>query len=227
MPILLALALLILTAALPADAKTYKISSPEFLDSAVVARLLTEAYAQMGHDLEFVIRPAKRSLAEVNSGVSDAEMGRVIGVEREYPNLVRVEEPIYALSMSAIVAKTSKHWLSSWEEIGKHRIAYPRGYKFLDVRTRGMNAVRAKDATAVARLVNGGRVDFGITLTSDAERLETEFEHLSAIKPPLEVVTLYHYLNVKHRRLVPKLEKILVEFNDSGRSKQIILGTKP
>ena len=40
----------------------------------------------------------------------------------------------------------------------------------------------------------------------------------------MEVVTLYHFLNVKHRRLVPSLEEILIEMNDGGRSKEIISG---
>ncbi len=45
------------------------------------------------------------------------------------------------------------------------------------------------------------------------------------LEPPIEVVTLYHYLNVKHRRLVPEMEKILIQLNDSGEAKRIISGS--
>jgi len=209
-----------------ADAETYKISTARVPETQAITSLLKAVYREVGHDIDVVFRPAKRSLVEVNSGQADGEMARIIGTEAEYPNLVRVEEPVFALSFSALVEEKSKHWLSSWEEIGKHRIGYPRGYQILDIRTRGLRAMPAKDAATVARMVRGGRVDIGIVITSDAVRLAAETPGVTVMTPPIEVVTLYHYLHVRHRRLAPRLEKVLIEFNDSGRSKEIIQQTK-
>jgi len=208
-----------------ANARTFRISSPEFPEAAAIARLLKEVYRQLGHDIELVIRPAKRSLIEVNSGASDAEMARVTGAETEYPNLVRMKEPIFALSFSAIVGAKSKHWLSSWAEISKHRIGYPRGYRLLDIRTKNMKALTAKDPITIAKMVKAGRIDIGIVVTSDAIRFVSKIGGIVILKPVIEVVTLYHYLNVKHRRLIPAMEKILIKLNDSGRTKEIIQGT--
>jgi len=207
-----------------AKAETYRVSTAEFPEAEAIARLLKEVYRQIGHDFELVFRPAKRSLVEVNSGLSDAELVRVAGAETEYPNLVRVKEPVFALSFSAIVNAKSKHWLSSWEEIKKYRIGYPRGYRVLDIRTRNMKAFPVKNSSSVARMVKGGRIDVGIAVTSDAVRLASEIGGITVLKPPMEVVTLYHYLNVKHRRLIPAIEKILIKLNDSGRTKEIIYG---
>jgi ABC-type amino acid transport substrate-binding protein len=208
----------------PVKSETYKISTAEFPEAKAIARLLEAVYRQLGHDIKLVFRPAKRSLIEVNSGQSDAELVRVTGAETEFPNLVRVKEPVFALSFSAFVLAKSKHWLSSWEEIKKYRVGYPRGYRVLDIRTRKMNVFQVKDSSAVARMVKAGRIDVGIAVTSDAIRLASEIKGIVVLKPAIEVVTLYHYLNVKHRRLIPSIEKILVKFNDSGRSKKIILG---
>jgi len=216
--------ILFLISAQSAKADTYKISTAEFLEAEKIARLLKEVYRQIGHDIELVYRPAKRSLIEVNSGVSDAELARVTGAEAEYPNLVRIKEPVFALSFSAIVNAKSKHWLSSWEEIGKHRIVYPRGYRILDIRTKNMNALTAKNPVTVSKMVKAGRINVGILVTSDAKKFAAEIGGIVVLKPPIEVVTLYHYLNVKHRRLIPSIEKILVEFNDSGRAKEIFYG---
>jgi len=209
----------------PANAEPLRISTAEFPEAKPVARLLKEVYRQLGHDIELVFRPAKRSLVEVNSGLSDAELARITGVDGEYPNLVRVLEPVFALSFSALAHTKSKHWLSSWEEIKKHRIIYPRGYKILDIRTKEMNAIVASNPAAIARMVKGGRADIGIVITSDAERFASDDDEIRVLKPPIEVVTLYHYLNVKHRRLIPAMEKILIELNDSGRSREIIYET--
>jgi polar amino acid transport system substrate-binding protein len=208
----------------PARADTFRISAPEFAESEAIFRLLKEVYGRLGHDVERVVRPAKRSLFEVNSGTSDAEMSRVIGAESEFPNLVRVTEPVLALSFSAIVAADSKHWLSSWEEIEKLRIAYPGGYRILDSRTRDMDATTARGPDAVARMVDGGRVDVGILVTSHAHKFASEMAGVSVLDPPIEVVTLYHYLNVKHRRMIPEMEEILIQLNDSGEAKKIIYG---
>jgi len=224
MQLAFALFIACLVSVYPAEAKTYKVSTAEFPEAEPIARLLKEVYRQAGHEFKLVIRPAKRSLVEVNSGVSDAELARVIGADAEYPNLVRVTEPIFALSFSAIVSAKSKHWMSSWEEIRKLRIGYPRGYRLLDVRTRGMNVIQAGHPRAIAKMVKGGRIDAGIMVTSDASRLASEIGGIIALKPPMETVTLYHYLNVKHRRLAPIIEKILIDLNDSGRAKEIYYG---
>jgi polar amino acid transport system substrate-binding protein len=209
-----------------AKADTLRISTAEFPEARSIIRVLKEAYGKIGHDVELVIRPAKRSLVEVNNGRSDAELARVTGAETEYPNLVRVKEPIHALSFSAIVSNKSKQWLSSWQKIKDHHISYPRGYRLLDIRTKGMKVSVAKDPDTVAKLIKAGRVDVGIVVTSDAIRFASGSDEIALLEPPIEVVTLYHYVNVKHRRLVPKIEKILIELNDSGRIKQILQGEK-
>jgi len=207
-----------------ARAETYKVSTADFPEARSIAGLLKEVYRQIGHDIELVFRPAKRSLVEVNSGFSDAELARIIGTESEYPNLVRVEEPVFAVSFSAIVKSTSKTWLSTWAEIKKHKIGYPRGYRILDIRTRNMNALQAKDSSSVVRMVKGGRIEVGLLISSDAARLASATEGIVVLDPPVEAVTLYHYLNVKHRRLIPSIEKILIELNDSGRTREILFG---
>ncbi len=90
MQLIYTLLVLSLISVTTAKADTFIISSPEFPEGEPVARLLKEVYRQLGHEIELVIRPAKRSLMEVNSGLSDAELVRVIGAESEYSNLVRV-----------------------------------------------------------------------------------------------------------------------------------------
>ena len=74
-------------------------------------------------------------------------------------------------------------------------------------------------------MVKAGRISVGILITSDAKRYASKIGGMVVLKPPIEVVTLYHYLNVEHRRLVPKIEKILIELNDSGKTKDIIRGS--
>ncbi len=222
MPFLLALLFSSFWLTSPAGADTLRVSTADVPEVRSISKLLKEVYREIGHEIELVVRPAKRSLMEVNAGTSDAELARIIGTENEYPNLVRVKEPVYALSVSAIVVKTSRHWMSSWEKIAKLRVGYPRGYRLLDVRTRDMNAVKVRDPKAVVRMVKGARFDVGLLITSDALRLAAADDGLTVLDPPIETLTLYHYLHVKHRRLVPAIEEVLIRLNDSGRAKEIL-----
>ena len=221
-----ALLILFLVSAPTVSADTYKVSTAEFPEARAIAGLVKEVYREIGHDMELVFRPAKRSLVDVNSEKFDAELARINGAELEYPNLVRVEEPVFALSFSAIVKADSNIWLSSWDEMAKHRIGYPRGYRIMDIRTRNMKAVQAKDAPSIAKMVKGGRFDIGLIITSDAQKLASEDSAITVLTPPVETVTLYHYVNVKHRRLIPSIEDVLIKFNDSGRSKELLYQPK-
>jgi len=205
-------------------AETFKISTADFPESHTIHKLLNEVYKTIGYETELVFRPAKRSLMDVNSGRFDAELARIIGTETEYPNLIRVDEPIYALSFSAIVKKNSKIWLSSWEELKKHSIGYPRGYRILDIRTRDLDAVQINNSAAISKMVQGGRFEIGIAITSDAIKLAKENSNIVVLKPPIESITLYHYIHVKHRRLAPAIKSNLIKLNDSGRAKEILYG---
>ena len=206
------------------EAANYKISTAEGPEILSIGKLVQELYRQLGHHSEIVIRPAKRSLMEANSGQSDAELARISGLEGEYPNLIRVREPVYTISFSGITKEALRNRVKSWQDMANYRLGYPRGYKLLDIRTRELNAVAAKNSAVVLKMIRAGRIEVGLLLTSDAIRLTSGTPGLVVLEPPVELVTLYHYVHVKHRRLVPSLEKILIRMNDSGEAKKILSG---
>ena len=209
-----------------AQAEMFRIATAESSETRAIAELVKEVYRRLGHDTEFVFRPAKRSVREVNRGRFDAELARITGIENEFPNLVRVEEPVYTVSVSAVVRSDSNIRVNSWEEIGDRWIGYPRGYKLLDIRTRELNSIKAKNPSSIIKMVKAGRMEIGLLMTSDAAALAQKYGGISVLEPPIEVTTLYHYVHVKHRRMVPSLEKVLIKMNDSGRSKEILSGQK-
>ena len=207
-----------------AQAETFTIVTADSVETRAISVLVKEVYRRLGHDTEFVYLPAERSIREVNRGKFDAELARAIGVDREFPNLVRVEEPVYVLSISAIVQSDSNIRFDSWEEIGDRRIGYPRGYQILDIRTRDLNAIKAKNPSTIIKMVKAGRMEIGLVMTSDAAALAQKYGGISVLEPPLEEFALYHFVHVKHRRMAPSLEKVLIQMNDSGRSKEILSG---
>jgi len=54
----------------------------------------TEAFRRIGITLQTSLLPAERGLKNSNNGSIDGEMSRVKGLDKVYPNLVRVPEKI-------------------------------------------------------------------------------------------------------------------------------------
>ena len=53
-------------------------------------QVLLEAYQRMGIEIQTQQFPSVRSLVTANSGKTDGELGRIKGIEADYPNLLRV-----------------------------------------------------------------------------------------------------------------------------------------
>ena len=210
----------------PVAAEKFRISTAENDQMRALVPLIEEAYRRIGHEAEVAFLPTLRSLRSSNSGKFDAELVRTTTAVLEYPNLVQVPEPLLTISVSVIVQEGSDISEATWETVGKHSIIYPRGYVLIDARTRGMNATVASQPKSIARMRANGRADIGIVLTRDAKKLASEMASLRVIEPPIETVVLYHFVHFKHRRLVPLLEEVLIEMNESGRAQEILQSTQ-
>ena len=71
-------------------------------------------------------------------------------------------------------------------------------------------------------MIKRKRADIGLMMTVKAIHGVSSINGLTLLEPPIETVTLYHYVNVKHWRLIPSLEKALIKLNDSGRALKIL-----
>lgn len=210
----------------PAHADRFEIATADTLVSRAIARVMEEAYQRLGIETAINYRPAARSFREVNSGKFDAELVRTTGLEIEFPNVVRVMEPVFTMGISAVVRSDSGIRIKSWEDLAGLRVGYPRGYRILDIRTQDMQAARLKDSETVFKMVMGRRIEVGLLMSSNANALVKDFSGASVLQPPIETIPLFHYVHIKHRRMIPALEKILIEMNDSGRSNELLSGKK-
>jgi hypothetical protein len=56
---------------------------------------MEEAYAELGIELVYLDMPRARSIVEANAGRIAGELGRLPGLEQDYPNLIRLEFPLF------------------------------------------------------------------------------------------------------------------------------------
>jgi polar amino acid transport system substrate-binding protein len=151
---------------------------------------------------------------------------RSAGFEARYPNLVRVKEPIFTVSASAIVHVDSKINKLSWNDMKDYRVGYPLGYKIMDFWLKDSNAIKVSNTEFIPRMVKNGRLDIGILITSTAKKAASANRGIKVLEPPMETVALYHYIHFKRRRLVPKIEEVLIEMNNSGLTTKLLSTSK-
>lgn len=199
-----------------AQADVFQIVTVQTPEADDVAAIVNKAYAQLGHSVEITKLPARRSLIEANKGRFDGELARIPGMEAIYPNLVRITEPVFVIEIALVVKKESTLAPKSWDDLAGQTIAYQNGYRILDIRTLGMERVLTTTTDSIGKMLLTGRIQVGIMLRSDALRLIEEVDGLRVIEPAIERLPLFHYVHLKHRHMVPDLEKAFGAQNQGG-----------
>ncbi len=151
-------------------------------------------------------------------------MARIAGMEAVYPNFVRVPEPIYKATYSAVVRNGSGINSVSWADLKSLSFARAMGIQILKIRTKEYIGEPVSSREAIIQMVARGRVDVGLMLTTDAEKFAKQVGGVEVLKPPIEETVLYHYVHFKNRNLIPALTKALQELNSSGRAEAILRG---
>lgn len=186
--------------------------------SRLSERVLTEAYGKLGLTLRVEIFPQQRSLFASNEGLVDGELHRIEGIEKMYPNLVRVPVVIN-LSDTVAVSRNPCIRIRNWESLRPYRIGFVRGTIIMETNTRGMKVTRITEYDNVFPTLLANHVDVVLLPRLDAMVRMTQppADRLHILEPPLHVTPLYHYLNKRHQALLPRLQAALTDMESSGR----------
>lgn len=182
-----------------------------------------EALRRIGYQLQTVQLPAERGLANSNAGIDDGEMSRIAGLEKLYPNLVRVPEKIMDWEFNAFTNKTI-HINSRWADLSPYAVAYINGWKILEKNVpEEAEITRVKNPRQLFALLQKDRTDFilyerwgGLNIIQ-----KQKLQNVRIIMPPLAVKDMYIYLHKKHKQLVPLLAKSLSEMKRDGSYQRI------
>jgi len=182
-----------------------------------IGQVLSDAYAQVGAQPVMKTYPAARSIEMANEGVTDAEAWRGPGLERDYPSLIRVPEPILNLEYRAYTLGKPFEG-EGWEALRGKRVCVNLGEKVIEDRTRDMPRELAHGIEAALKMLKAGRCDLVLAnqfawLIMDRYDLGT----FCAGPALIETIPLYHYVNRRHAALVTGLAAALRSLRDSGR----------
>lgn len=185
--------------------------------------LLKEAFLRFGLDAEVIVYQASaRSLSNANQGIDDGAALRIKGLEKKFPNLIRVPEK---LMDNDFVAYSVDHDLTTddWSVMEPYNIAYILGWQIFENNLADHKfTTRVKDVRQMFALLVSDRADFilyerwqGLWWARDLGI--TVYAH----EPPLAKREMFMYLHKKHAHLVDQVAAALREMKADGKYKEI------
>ncbi len=181
--------------------------------------IATEAFHRIGITLKTIKLPAERGLINANVGIVDGEMSRIKGLEKLYPNLIRVPEKIMDWDFVGFSQKDID-LTHGWSSLPPYSVSFINGWKILekDIPKR-VDITKVRTPEQLFSILYKKRTDL-ILYERWGGLLYIKNKHFKSIKilsPPLATKEMFIYLHKKHKLLVPKLAKALKQIKQNGR----------
>lgn len=193
-------------------------------DQLVGGEILKAAYAKLGITVEFLDVEAKRALALSSAGDTDGEIQRVAAVAQQYPTLLQLKPAINYIE-PAVFTTTLEFAVNGWSSIKDYQVGIVRGVGSSEAGTKGMaNVYRATSLQELVRMLDRDRFDLLVTdlFSGQVEIRRQQLDsRIRPLLPALERIYIYHYLHERHRALVPQVEAVLREMNESGELERL------
>lgn len=197
------------------------LSNPE--QTGMLDRLMKEAFRRIGLRAEIVFTPTERSLVDVNAGLLDAELNRIEGMERNFPNLVRVPEP--NMTMHFVAFAKQPYPIDGWKSIENLHVGIVRGWKILENNTQGFPHITlVPTETELFTMLEKGRIDIALydKLTGYEQLSKRGFADIRHLEPPLASKDMFLYVNKKHKDLAEPVARALKEMKQDGAYDRIV-----
>ena len=185
-----------------------------FLDQLVPA-----IFRELGLDAELLTYPtaSERGMLNANEGIDDGLAMRVAGLERQYPNLIRVPEPI---AVNDFVAISNRHRFATtgWDSLRPYTVGYILGWKVFEQNVpKAREATLVRDADQLFTLLARGRADVVLyERWQGVARTRAMGLQAQVLEPPLVRMPMYLYLHKKHAALVPRVAQALTKLKSNG-----------
>ncbi|MBM9520836.1 hypothetical protein JWG39_13515 [Desulforhopalus vacuolatus] len=140
--------------------------------------IYTEVFKRLGIPFKAHYYPLRRATEEVMQGRLDGEPARIAVYGDIYPNLIRVEETVFTMTVAAYTANPSAPSLEGWESLRgtKYQIDYPRGMQICEINLSFV--VRAEQLDTVTKSIQGLQM-------LAAKRIDLYIDDVNSVAPIL------------------------------------------
>ncbi len=191
--------------------------------TGMLDRIIVDALGRCGIEAQIVFTETDRSLVDVNTGILDAEMNRIEGIDAEYPNLIRVPEP--NMTMEFVAFATRDYEIDGWESIRELDVGIVRGWKILETHTEGFPNLHFVPTEAeLFEMLQRDRIDVALyaRLTGYAALAEMGIEGVHHLTPPLASREMFLYVHRTHAELVADIAEALRSQKRDGTYQAIV-----
>jgi polar amino acid transport system substrate-binding protein len=194
-----------------------------FLDQLIVA-----VFREVGMQAELIIYPTatERGMLNANEGVDDGLAMRVAGLEKQYPNLIRVPEDV---AVNDFVGYTlgKPFATDNWNALTPYVVSYIIGWKVFEQNVpKGKELTLVRDADQLFGMLTAKRAD--VVLYERWQGLAKSRAmglQVTVLEPPLVRTKMYIYLHKKHAALVPRVAEALAKMKLDGSYQKIFDAT--
>jgi polar amino acid transport system substrate-binding protein len=190
-----------------------------FLDQVVAA-----VFREVGirAELQVFATATERSLVNANAGIDDGMAMRIAGLEAQYPNLVRVPEPLIVNDFVAYTTKP-RFATNNWKSLEPYVVSYIIGWKIFERNvTQAREITQVRDAEQLFGLLGSGRADVALyERWQGLERVRAMGIKALVLEPPLARTDMFIYLHKKHEALVPDVAQALARLKKTGDYQRI------
>jgi len=177
-----------------------------------------EAFQRAGLKLKLVKLPAERGLINANAGIDDGDLSRIAGIEKVYPNLIRVPEKIFDMDFVAF-ARNGLIKKASWKNLQPYSVVFIKGWKIFEQKLLPKTEITtAEGPEQIMDMLALGRVQFSLYSRwmglAIAKRMG--IKDIRVVEPPLAERAMFIYLNKRYAAYVPALAKALRDIKREG-----------
>ena len=186
--------------------------------------VLQQALGRIGLDITINALPAERAILNANSGIDDGDALRVAGMEKIYPNLVRVPEAIGEMRFVAFSRKADFS-TSAWDSLKPYSVGLINGWKIYERNvTEAKQINRVKNVKQLFNLLAYDRAD--VVLYGEWQGLaylnENGLAGVKILQPAFSRNDMYLYVHARHRDLVPGIAAALRDMKADGSYQRIV-----
>ncbi len=177
-----------------------------------------EAFHRAGLKLKLVKLPAERGLINANEDIDDGDLSRIAGIEKVYPNLVRVPEKIFNMDFVAFT-RSDLIKQASWQNLQPYSVVYIKGWKIFEQNLLPKTEITtAEGPEQIMNMLVLGRVQFSLYSRwmglAIAKRMG--ITDVRVVEPALAERAMYIYLNKRYASYIPALTTALRAIKREG-----------
>lgn len=177
-----------------------------------------KAFARIGIKLKLVKLPAERGLLNANQGIDDGDLSRIAGIEKAFPNLVRVPEKIFDMDFVAF-SRFNLVKQANWTTLKPFSVGYITGWKIFDQNLLpGTEITTAESPVQLMNMLELNRIQFALysRWMGLAMLKRLHYRDIHVVEPALAQLPMYIYLNKRYRALLQPLSQALRDIKHEG-----------